>query len=293
MSKATIRWFDRNIDEVEQRIYRSETTMDPNNMPVPLATVAADVQVYEDNTVEDDKIYYYRVSSVRADGLERISDEITVDTAYNLGPGPDVLVGGGAAEGFFGEVPVTELFSGDELAAAIGLTAGTSQHSTEPWLKFVIDGEIIYVAKKPYRHSISWDHINAVNAVYNDTNAHVVEKDGYQFRVTLLTGASSDPYIGSTSGGNDPAYSQGSEWNRLLYRVHEDDPSGDPWVSYSNSDIVVGVGNGRASWTQETSNTNSTLRVYRGPTSLVGFAATTSDNSNSARGWRPALRLVV
>ena len=40
--------------------------------------------------------------------------------------------------GYFGEVSSTVLFTGATLACAIGLTAGTSQHSTEGWLKFYV-----------------------------------------------------------------------------------------------------------------------------------------------------------
>lgn len=39
---------------------------------------------------------------------------------------------------FLGEVPASEFITGDALAERIGLTAGTSQHSDTPWLKFLL-----------------------------------------------------------------------------------------------------------------------------------------------------------
>lgn len=288
MGKATIRWFDRNIDEEEQRIYRSESTIDPMDLPAPLTTVAADVEEYVDETVEDDKVYYYRVSSVKGD-LEKVSDEITIDTSYNLGPGSDTLVGGGARAGFFGEVPVSEMISGDALAAEIGLTAGTSQHSSDPWLKFVIDGDILYTGKKTFRYGLSWDDIDAVNAVYDDKNAPIVTIDGFQFRVTLLTGAEADPTVDENGIG--------SEWNRLIYRVHEDVPSdqeGDNWAEYTDAELLVdsSAGDGSYSWCQETRASDDGRRVFRGSSGVSYFSTATSDYSYSRTGWRPALRLL-
>lgn len=61
------------------------------------------------------------------------------------------VVAGDSRYGFFGEVPVTELWSGDELSKLLGVTEGTLQHSNEPWLKFVLDGKIIYKSKN---HSV-------------------------------------------------------------------------------------------------------------------------------------------
>ena len=79
--------------------------------------------------------------------------------SVELGIGPTELIAGDMQAGFFGEVLASELFTGPELASEINLTAGTAQWDNEP-----------YVAKKPYRHSISWDSIAAVNAVYGGEN---------------------------------------------------------------------------------------------------------------------------
>ena len=44
-------------------------------------------------------------------------------------------------EGFFGEVPASELITGDALASQVGISGGTSQNSTAGWLKFAYKGK--------------------------------------------------------------------------------------------------------------------------------------------------------
>ena len=219
--------------------------------------------------------------------------------------------------GFFGEVPTSELITGDDLATAIGLIAGTSQYSTEPWLKFALDDNIIYIAKKPYRHTVSWEHIYQAGAVYGtgdnglypsggnrlqDANISV---DGFSLDVTLLKGTNTDPAI-YTSNGWDMDYTHTSEWNRLMYPVHSGvhtdsrNPSSPSvpyaqWATYSDSDLIVDyrTGNGSVTWVQEAQNTDTTVRFGRGNIGVTYVSRVTTANASSNIGWRPALRLGV
>ena len=204
---------------------------------------------------------------------------------------------------FLGEVPVSELITGDALASAIGLTAGTAQHSNEPWLHFVdpVDGLTKYVAKKPYRSHISWDHLNAVNVVYG---SRTLEINGETYRIRLLKGVNSDPYEGEN--GSDPVGAYGSEWNRLLYPLIPD-PRYKPatgisgeglvygaWANYTEADLVmVDVGgNGRSSWCQETQSTNAAIRILRGSDGVSPLSRTVAYVVSAVYGWRPVLELV-
>lgn len=298
-------WRDRNANEQGHRVYKSQTPMDVNSLPAHEVELGADVTTWNDVNVTEGEEYRYIVSAFR-DGVEKFSGE-HVTTAIEFpppAPGSDVFVGGDPTDGFFGEVPTTELITGDDLANEIGLSAGTSQHSNEPWLKFAIDEEILYVAKKPYRNDVSWDDIDAVNAVYDDASAPVVTIDGFQFRVTLMTGAEADPTQWTTSSTADDNFGQGSEWNRLMYRVHQDVPTGGTdtyhggaqeganWAEYTDADIVVGSGNGRRTWCQETPSYDTSRRVSRGAYGLSRFDAYGSARSGGDYGWRPALRLL-
>lgn len=201
-----------------------------------------------------------------------------------LAPGPAALANGDGTTGFFGEVAGADMITYGALATEVGIVEGTLQHDAESaWLKFVKDGEILFVAKKPIHNSVSWDALAAAGAVLNDGSAPIVTIDGYQFRVTLLTG-----------GDGDPAAASGGEWNRLMYPVHVDDPTGLGWgVGYTNADLIVGSGDGGASWTQEVSDLDAGQRILRGGTTdVTDFNADISSATDLAYGWRPCLRLV-
>lgn len=74
-------WQDNNISEDGHRVYRSMTTMDPNNLPAPVADLGADVTEYEDGGVVEGNTYYYRVSAYITGGSEVVSGEIMVTGA--------------------------------------------------------------------------------------------------------------------------------------------------------------------------------------------------------------------
>ena len=233
--------------------------------------------------------------------------------------------------GYFGEVSSAALMTGDALASDIGLTAGTSQHSSEGWLKFYVGTNadcnyykrlnnfakpyVIYIAKKPYRHTVSWDDIYARGAVYGSGDIGVeptvidvkqdasVTKSGKTLSVRLMTGVDTDP-MGFYNKGCAANVGGKSEWNQLFYRIHTDIPTcpaadnydggpqiGGNWANFTNSDLVVGAGDGRLTWTQETYSVSPTTRAYRGYNRVSNLYYNTSSGANSSFGWRPSLAL--
>lgn len=202
---------------------------------------------------------------------------------------------------FLGEVPTNGFINGSELASAIGLTAGTAQFTNEPWLHFELDGKTLYVAKKPYRHKLSWDQIHARGAVFG---TRTVVINGLTYKVRLLKGADVDP-TPVTAGNFNPVGTHTSEWNRLIYAVHNgvhanannQTPPGQ-WPLYSDTDLVlhytvVSGGMGDASWCQETNMNNAAERVLRGFRGVSYlFFNPSSYSIDDGRGWRPVLELV-
>lgn len=216
-------------------------------------------------------------------------------------PGSKILKAGTMKAGFFGEVSTSDLISGDELASLIGLTAGTSQFSDEPWLKFALDGDIIFVAKKPFRHTVSWDSINSAGAVFGDK---IVKIKGLNYSVSLLRGLNNSYPVGSSNNPSDGVANHGSEWNRLMLPIHVnapsswsypdnvDSPTEDWGIDYTDKDLLTHYnhGDGNYSWCQDTSGTYRLVRGYGG----VSYSLrTTSSNSGSGLGWRPKLKLVT
>lgn len=220
----------------------------------------------------------------------------------NTVPGPTKLIGGNSQAGFYGEVPTRNFITGDELAAKIGLTAGVSQFSNDAWLKFSYLGNIEFIAKKPFRHSISWSNINAVNAVYGN---RVINIKGSNYKIRLIKGKTEG--MQDDVGNYEGNICKNSEWNRLMLPIHQNAPSNwavpknvnsptENWnVRFTNSDLIVtnNVGNGAISWCQERGGYfNLTRGGYRGISS--SGSAESVDNIAYSReyGWRPVLELI-
>ena len=222
-------------------------------------------------------------------------------------PGSKLLIAGDMQAGFFGEVSASELISGDALASLVGISQGTSQNSTVGWLKFAWQGKILFVAKKTFRHSISWDHINSANAVYGSKSVVI---DGLSYKIRLLKGANKDP-----AGAYNGAICHNSEWNRLMLPIHQeainknwaypDNVESDipVWAHslgtgtqgrYTDADLLThyDYGSGSYSWCQEVAGSSAT-RVCRGRDGVSFSGSYTSSTSASSRGWRPCLEFSV
>ncbi len=179
---------------------------------------------------------------------------------YSGLPGASVPVAGTSTLGFFGEVDSQYLITGADLITALGITEGTNI-ADAGWLKFARNSRIVFVAKKAIRHNISWDHINAAGAVYGQA---VITINGIRYAVRLLSSA---------------------EWDALIVKVHQDVGS---WGDYTDADLLVASGNGRASWTSTPSPSGSNRVIYG--TSSVSYSNYYSPSNASADcGFRPVL----
>ena len=215
-------------------------------------------------------------------------------------PGPQSLIAGDKSAGFYGEVPSSQFITGTALASRMGITMGTAQNDTEPWLKFNLDGKILFIAKKPFRHTISWDHINSVGAVYGNKTVNI---SGKTYKVRLIKGAAIDPADWNATDKS----AIGSEWNRLIlpitdlaenqawrYPAYAGTNVPDWGIRYSYSDIVTrdGGGNGYLTWCQEAITTVGGYRIIRGGGDASNVGSIGSNNGSYTHGWRPVLELV-
>lgn len=178
---------------------------------------------------------------------------------YSALPGSNTLIGGDELGGYFGEVAAVDFISGEDLCDAIGLTAGTLQESDAGWLKYYNNNEIIYIAKRTFRHSISWNHINTVGAIFGDKKIAI---GNHVFAVRAL----------STG-----------EWNKLIYPVHVNYGT---WASFTDADIRVTSGNGCATWT---STPYGSSRTNRGSNSVESSYNNPPSIADSSFGFRPVL----
>lgn len=213
-------------------------------------------------------------------------------------PGPIKLIGGNLKAGFYGEVSAKDFITGDELARRIGLTAGISQFSNEPWLKFSYLGKVEFVAKKTFRYKLSWDAINAVNAVFGNKTIDIC---GKTYKVRLMKGKTEGKQNDQSAyNGN---INHGSEWNKLMLPIHKNAPSNwaykdnvssptENWsVGYTDADLLTGSAeDGSYSWCQEFSN--SSERLTRGFLGVSYAGKCTPYFEISYYGWRPVLELI-
>ncbi len=221
---------------------------------------------------------------------------------FYTGPGPECMSYTEADDkGFFGEVPNTQLITTSNLTSQLGVTQGIAQNLNVPWLKFWLDGRILYVAKKTIRHSISYNHLRDKGII---DGSKIITINGLQYRVGLLSGID-DGYDGNVSAGFNQPYSMRSEWTRLMYNVsaeisdaryHKQGQIGDNWVEYPQDDSPNGLnitaGNGRFNWSRDLNPTNSTQVVLRGSASVVNMFMHASSSANTNYGWRPVLELI-
>lgn len=218
------------------------------------------------------------------------------------GPGPQEVIAGDYTAGFYGEISQTDFgITMTQVMSDLGITEGTDQNTSEPLLKFVHDGKVKFINKKTIRHSISWDHIASKINVYGGTTTTF---GGNSYKVRLIRGWGQ--VSGSTNSLTTPDYENGpiytvnwnggeegnsgvnfptdtsdwnannpNEWNTLMFPIHVDGQTQTQtgnvpnWASYSNSDLNIETGNGRATWTQETINTNTSARLARGYSGLA------------------------
>lgn len=74
--RIRLAWTDHNTAESGHRVYRSDTPMDPNDLPEPLAELGPNVTEYVDEDVTEDTTYYYRVSAF-THFVEKVSAEVS------------------------------------------------------------------------------------------------------------------------------------------------------------------------------------------------------------------------
>ncbi len=197
--------------------------------------------------------------------------------------------------------------TGTSLAQTLGIGNTSPEvliNNDSGWLKFVHQGKIKYVAKKPFMHTVSWNDIAKAEAVYGNRTVRIGSR---LFRVSLLSGAEADPSSWTASSTATDNKGAGSEWNELIYRVHTDVPTdgattghggkqvGANWWNFSNVDMVMtdGSGNGSYTWCKETLSFNTAYRVIRGDASLSYIIGNNASlYTLHGYGWRPCLTLI-
>ena len=231
--------------------------------------------------------------------------------------------------GYLGLVRSSDFINGEQLASSIGLEEGDPQYTDCDWMHFILDRQELLVPTKTLRHTISWRDIYKKGAVYSDTEGfgpnpggsgvnqnRYVTIGGSTYKVTLLKGGNEGEYIHLKAPHHvhpslyDPESTWDSEWNKLMYRVHDgvhnpchsnpvnaSHPYG-VWDQLSNTQLDMDYlknGSGTASWCQNRGRWNkdfSSRRVVRGFCGVSSIHCFIVCHSDPNLGWRPTLRKV-
>lgn len=233
----------------------------------------------------------------------KIANNTTAPDDHTNAPGGKVLLSGDRNCGFYGFVQPHEIgliddvvepnnvFNGENLALAIGLSIGVPVYSNVPWMKFSWNGKILLIPMRVIRTNISWDRLYLTGAVYgsgedispgeqymldNDKrfleayertpqNAQV-KVSGLDYKVRLMRGSANTPnkYDDPGRGGPGPE----NEWNNLILPLHEQAPNNftynthagaptEDWdINLTDDDLRTHytLGAGSYSWMQEVSD---------------------------------------
>lgn len=197
------------------------------------------------------------------------------------GAGEQKPIAGNFHLGYFGNVPNDQLITPGDLADRVGFTVGTDVNQNYPWIKFGYKGKFLFVAQRPFKHSISWDQLDTLDLVYGNRQI-LIGSDMYKVR--LIEGTNVEP--GATSD------IEGSEWNDLMYRVSSTNTGLDNWSSMSNSVLGLSLSTGSRTLTQNTLVTNDGSAIHRGLNAITAVGSIAKSSVHSNNGWRPVLELI-
>lgn len=214
-----------------------------------------DLQINFNDSTDD-----YRLFDVRN---ETINGEVAVIRL------PSNLLKGTWWLGYLGEWSPDEVIRPSILAEMVGVPNGINPDVE--WLKFSVEGRIIYVAKRPISKMVSYGSLAGLNLV--DGN-RIIDIDHEQYKLRLLTAEDSDT----------------SDWNRVMYRVSEDDPTGTFWEEFTDEELGI---NNSDKGGITLSRSESGGSVYgRGRFSITSLQSVYKTASSPATGWRPVLEYV-
>ncbi len=186
--------------------------------------------------------------------------------------------------GYFGRINSDEFIGYEELSKLVDFETGKLMKEDKGWLVFYFKGEIVYIPQHPIRYNVSWADINQAGLVCGDKN---VEINDNVYTISLMTGAKSNPLDDTEYWNADAEREQeldlgnGSMWNELMYRVHQDIPGvtdkglngsggpqhGENWDNLTDKDLNIDwdkCPKGALTWTQEISSHDTAYRVRRG-----------------------------
>lgn len=213
-------------------IYRKEgwnATIDVYNPGAPHATLSGNAVEFVDNidTLTKNTTYRYWVAAVK-DSERLIGNPITQGFYPDTGPGPQTILRGDWASGYFGTVPNTEFFNTAELKLMLTAQQGNMfVYNPQEWHKFIFRGRIVFFPATMHSKTNSVQMAYQYGMMYGtDDDGSIVPlgatptkqdckvtKDGRTYRIRLPYAV---PYDAALSGQD---YNNG-EWRNTMGRLY-------------------------------------------------------------------------
>lgn len=226
----------------EVRIYRSANPISDLAVTTLIATLAATAVTYTDATAPENTVSYYQLVFVGLDNqLIPCSSQPYGHFPNGTGPGQQVLLRGTWEVGYFGTVPVVDIYTPDELRTALntaslaGATAVITNAKMTLWHKFVFEGKILFYPQGALITGVNWA------AIYNKGWMYGIDGVGPGLvtsnvpipvnQKTLITKGSFTYRVRTPKGLNKPIDKLyptanviddliGSEWDRLVAALY-------------------------------------------------------------------------
>ncbi|MCY1424284.1 hypothetical protein D9M71_400210 [compost metagenome] len=305
-------WIDHNVGADSRKVYRSLTKIDQGNLGTPLATLAGSALTYTDNTVQRGVTYHYVVTSVVGED-EAPSAEYVIAYIPYTGPGPQNLLRGNWDFGYFGRVPLEDIFSAVELCSVLNMPATTSVEASTGnyWHKIVYKGKILFFPCNRIAYGATFAQLYQLGLVYGARPSSewpaaiktylgtiaqnkIVSSHEHKFIVRLPT-SRSDMLSTSTT----VADLKGGEYDAVFACMWLNrDSNVDNLPAFDDTVATVQSGHYFLSADYYSGTGVNTFIVCRGPTSValgnIDFLqpAYGINGQSSAVAWRPVLELV-
>jgi hypothetical protein len=164
-----IDWSDPNAAD-DYTVYRAAAPIPDGALPAALVTLPAGSLTYTDDTAVRNQLYYYRVASRKGTDVALTPNKALAYMPYT-GPGPQALLRGDWNFGYFGKMPMSDLFSAQECKNYVGSITASSTENTAAdlgWLKFVYKGKILFIASQALYNNLTWEQLYRAGVIYGN-----------------------------------------------------------------------------------------------------------------------------
>ncbi len=178
----TLHFQNDNPPGVKLDIYRDTQLIDRDNLPAPIASFTTHMDKWTDETAVKGQTYYYIFKTTGAVD-SKITRNIKVLALDDKGVGDDRVLSGNLEYGYYGNVPGSAFFTGQQLAIAMGMVF-PSYGTPTLYHKFSYKGKTVFIPNTFIGKGLSYNELVAAGLL----TGKVVQFGQFKYRVRLMKG---------------------------------------------------------------------------------------------------------